>query len=130
MIVNIDVIFRNLFSINIFRDKPICFEKYQSMRFHVTGEILRYLGITFCWLAIKSTFLSATVTSADSRASGFQESSVTTCASNSFFTFILLPATWLQRSKQIDQNRKFLGVSFSWCKVEHIILGRLGFFLQ
>ena len=118
--------FQKLVFYNYFQKQGVAVKNIKVWGFMLQARYWDILGLLFARVAIKSTFLRAAVTSADSRASGFQELSVTTCASNSFFTFILLPVTWLPRSKQIDQNRKFLGVTFSECKVENFILGRLG----
>ena len=59
--------------LNIWSSLAVCYFRCQRLRFQVRSKILRYLGITFCPMAIKSTFLCATVTSADCLTSEFQE---------------------------------------------------------
>ena len=59
--------------LNIWSALAVCYFRCQRLRFQVRSKILRYLGITICPMAIKSTFLCATVTSADSLTSEFQE---------------------------------------------------------
>ena len=59
--------------LNISSALAVCYFLCQRLRFQVRSKILRYVGITFCPVAIKSPFLCATVTSADSLTSEFQE---------------------------------------------------------